>query len=1423
MKRYLIPSLVALALMGACARNVEQEDQLLAKKTDSAIDLIGGPAALSQVGDFLLKNDKIRFIVGGPEHSWSFGVYGGSVIDADLVRSDGRFQAGAGKDAFGELFPTVNLVTPNPVPDQVEIVEDGSNGTNASLRVVGEGSMIFDILKILSNSLLQVLFKEIKTDFYFETVYNLSKGADYLEISTAAYKNLPLDTFCGEFKCDLDCTDGGKYKKSAYKLEERIETVEQPKNGQVPHLCPICECDEARELETLTGPAPMLSYIAGDIHPLTETLGNLLAGLLKIDLDGVYSGGLVGGDYLFFGAKTDVWLPGLGYDESKRIFEDLYEGRDSLSNPLAADYVVGVGDGVSYIYFTKDPPSGEKAQILIPLITSSATVVITSAVRCLQSADDNAECDWARRWTFSRYFGLGKGDVGSALDVYYRVRNGVNAEGMPNGVGSIRGRVYWAESLQPITHADVFAVRAPEEKPLLDKEGEEISCSADESCKASDAKARCRLGTCVKSTCDFSDYDGLLRCNINASKVDRDGDGTLDVPGNPGILNHWQSDVGEDPLPDGNYGGYMAPGTYYLVARLGDTALSELVLVDLEEGEELVANMVIGQTGEVQYRVTDDLGYLVPAKIVFYALDKDGQPLLRDGTRRIELGDGRYQHGMRKQLLTKDGQGSAEVEPGLYKVVVSRGFEYSIDVFDRFEVKSGKPVQLNAHLRREVDTTGWISGDFHLHAMPSTDAGLPLDTRVIHCAAEGLELITSTDHDIVVDYDPYIRDLGLQGWLTSQVGVEVSTMEMGHFNAYPIDYNHTMIPDRNSIDWVCKGTPELFAEMRSLGTFGPEMTVVQANHPTDGVMGYFSQMGLDPYSLDRRMMVFGMDVGGLQAQVGQYLEMAKGLLKNDAVVLDFLKKNPVDVTVLPNPLHRKVSCDFDAMELQNAKRFEFMRVPTVREVNDFNRCILSVRQIPQSMDLYDAESKQAVMAVCPELQDSPDCAEAVTDPDALQRCLWTKDLKNELEVCNNANLTVYECKEAARYAFAKYAIRTMLQKTPEEQNERLMAQDTMPVGTEEEPAGYEYCSVEHALANDVPAEMLEEPCSDRYGVVDVWFRLLNDGKYATGMSNSDSHDTFFEAGMPRTYVKSSTDNPAFVDIKETTRAVLEGKTMPTSGPFVEIAVEGAGPGERVALKGDKVDIDLKVQTPSWFGVDRLEIYRNGLLEKVIYPSGVVAGEPGLATSPEAIVDFDDTVSLPKPDKDSWYVVIALGLNEENLLEQVYTTPAFGNLLLPEILSMAFGGLLPEGINLPLSPTVPDYFPMFAVGITNPVFVDIDGDSYQSPRRDTPLFCEHYCKPEADAEGKPTKSDCPPETKDLVCLEDAASPKGGICGLSIAGSCVYEPTETAHAPLMVDDSNSPFVPLTSGGGRTLMDNKKALELKYLNLLMMKFRK
>src|SRR5688500_2583593 len=91
-------------------------------KVTSRAELIGGPRALGEVGDFLLENDKVRFIVQDQGFSRGFGVFGGALLDADLVRPEagrGDSTGGKGKDNFGEMFPAFFLqaMEPRDVPD----------------------------------------------------------------------------------------------------------------------------------------------------------------------------------------------------------------------------------------------------------------------------------------------------------------------------------------------------------------------------------------------------------------------------------------------------------------------------------------------------------------------------------------------------------------------------------------------------------------------------------------------------------------------------------------------------------------------------------------------------------------------------------------------------------------------------------------------------------------------------------------------------------------------------------------------------------------------------------------------------------------------------------------------------------------------------------------------------------------------------------------------------------------------------------------------------------------------------------------------------------------------------------------------------------------------------------------------------------
>ncbi|MFB6372342.1 MAG: hypothetical protein ABEN55_04385, partial [Bradymonadaceae bacterium] len=76
-------------------------------------------------------------------------------------------------------------------------------------------------------------------------------------------------------------------------------------------------------------------------------------------------------------------------------------------------------------------------------------------------------------------------------------------------------------------------------------------------------------------------------------------------------------------------------------------------------------------------------------------------------------------------------------------------------------LEPGQTARMNISLEQVVDTSEYISGDFHMHAQGSIDSGLDYTERVVSIAAEDVEVVVSSDHNYVSDYMPYIRREGL--------------------------------------------------------------------------------------------------------------------------------------------------------------------------------------------------------------------------------------------------------------------------------------------------------------------------------------------------------------------------------------------------------------------------------------------------------------------------------------------------------------------------------------------------------------------------------------------------------------------------------------------------------------------------------------
>ena len=134
-------------------------------------------------------------------------------------------------------------------------------------------------------------------------------------------------------------------------------------------------------------------------------------------------------------------------------------------------------------------------------------------------------------------------------------------------------------------------------------------------------------------------------------------------------------------------------------------------------------------------------------------------------------------------------------------VYASRGLEYTIDS-QSITVGSGGTTNVSLSVKRVVDTRGYVSADFHIHSGKSFDSSLPLTDRVASFAAEGVEVMVSTDHDYITDYTPIIDNLELGAELNSIVGNELTggipvpadpTQDgtvfpegIGHWNAWPL-------------------------------------------------------------------------------------------------------------------------------------------------------------------------------------------------------------------------------------------------------------------------------------------------------------------------------------------------------------------------------------------------------------------------------------------------------------------------------------------------------------------------------------------------------------------------------------------------------------------------------------------------------------
>ena len=246
-------------------------------------------------------------------------------------------------------------------------------------------------------------------------------------------------------------------------------------------------------------------------------------------------------------------------------------------------------------------------------------------------------------------------------------------------------------------------------------------------------------------------------------------------------------------------------------------------------------------------------GRPMPGKLSFVGIHGTPLPQFthRDVGLRIEGGIAAYH-----RVMSLSGEGRVEVPHGHYQVTVSRGPEWDAVVIPDLHVGAA-PVAIQASLHHVVDTTGWISADFHVHSAASSDCRVPMEDRIFEFASDGVDMLVSTDHNYIADYAPLIEELGAQDVLASMPGDEITTGLWGHFGAMPL------APDAGEAG---QGAPQvrhrniaqIFGGLRKTDP----AAFIQVNHPRlDAEIGYFDLTGFNAASerAPKRMFSFDFD------------------------------------------------------------------------------------------------------------------------------------------------------------------------------------------------------------------------------------------------------------------------------------------------------------------------------------------------------------------------------------------------------------------------------------------------------------------------------------------------------------------------------------------------------------------------------------
>ncbi|MFN2425756.1 MAG: hypothetical protein ABR587_04860 [Candidatus Binatia bacterium] len=147
-------------------------------------DLIGGPLAMGRVGDYMIRNSKVRAVIRAPGREHTFMLLnGGQIIDADVVRDNPADD----RDSWQGIQPLVHISS-SQATDMVTVEEDGSTGLPAIITSSGPDDL-FDTIKgdvLVLAAGLSVPLSAVDGDLPLQisTQFTLTPYSDSIQVAT---------------------------------------------------------------------------------------------------------------------------------------------------------------------------------------------------------------------------------------------------------------------------------------------------------------------------------------------------------------------------------------------------------------------------------------------------------------------------------------------------------------------------------------------------------------------------------------------------------------------------------------------------------------------------------------------------------------------------------------------------------------------------------------------------------------------------------------------------------------------------------------------------------------------------------------------------------------------------------------------------------------------------------------------------------------------------------------------------------------------------------------------------------------------------------------------------------------------------------------------------------------------------------------